>query len=49
MVGVKVAWYWHELKFYNYGLREMDGHGTTRKEMKEVNYEEMVCNVYVFV
>jgi len=24
MVGVKVAWYWHELKFHNYGLREMD-------------------------
>jgi len=26
MVGVKVTWYWHELKSHNYGLREMDGY-----------------------
>jgi len=49
MVGVKVAWYWHELKSHNYGLREMDGYGTTGKEMKEVNYQEMVRGVYVYV
>ena len=35
MVGVKVAWYWHELKFHNYVLVEMDGYGTTGKEMKK--------------
>jgi len=44
-----VAWYWHELKSHNYGLREMDGYGTTEKEMKKVNYQEMVCDVYVYV
>ena len=49
MVGVKVAWYWHELKSHNYGLREMDGYGTTEKEMKKVNYQEMVCDVDVYV
>jgi len=49
MVGLKVAWYWHELKSHNYGLREMNGYGTTGKEMKEVNYQEMVCDVYVYV
>jgi len=35
MVGVKVAWYWHELKSHNYGLREMVEYGTTEKEMKK--------------
>ena len=49
MVGVKVAWYWHELKSHIYGLREMDGYGTTEKEMKKVNYQEMVCDIYVCV
>jgi len=49
MVGVKVAWYWHEMKFHNYGLRAMKGYGTTGKEMKEVNYKELVCDVYVYV
>ncbi|XP_027941024.1 uncharacterized protein LOC114194812 [Vigna unguiculata] len=43
MVGVKVAWYWHELKSQIYGLREMDGYRTTEKEMKTVNYQEMVA------
>ena len=37
MVDVKVAWYWHELISHNYGLREMNGYGTTGKEMKEVS------------
>jgi len=32
MVGVKLAWYWHEMKFHNYGLRVMDGYGTTVKK-----------------
>jgi len=49
MVGVKVAWYWHELKSHNHGLREMDGYGTTGKEMKKVNYQEMARDVYVYV
>ena len=49
MVDVKVAWYWHELKSHIYGLREMDRYGTTEKEMKKVNYQEMVCDVYVYV
>jgi len=30
-VGVKVTWYWHEMKFHNYGLRVMDRYGTTGK------------------
>jgi len=47
MVGVKVAWYWHELKSRNYVLREMDWYGTTGKEMKKVNYQAMACDVYV--
>jgi len=49
MVGAKVAWYWHEMKFHNYGLRVMNGYGTTGKEMKEVNYKELVCDIYVYV
>jgi len=49
MVGVKVAWYWHELNPHNYGLREMEGYGTIGREMKEVNYQEMVCDVYVYM
>jgi len=48
MVGDKVAWYWHELKGHIYGLREMDGYGTIEKEMKKMNYQEMVCDVYVY-
>jgi len=40
MVDVKVAWYWHELISHNYGLREMNGYGTTGKEMKEVSKGE---------
>jgi len=48
MVGVKVAMYCHEMKFHNYGLRVMKGYGTTGKEMKEVNYKELVCDVYVY-
>jgi len=27
----------------------MNGYGTTGKEMKEVNYQEIVCDVYVYV
>ena len=34
-VGVKVAWYWHDLKSHNYGWREMVEYGTTEKEMKK--------------
>jgi len=49
MVGVKVAWYWHELKFHNYSLRVMKGYGITGKEMKKVNYKELICDVYVYV
>jgi len=48
IVGIKVVWYWHEMKFNNYGLRIMDGYGFTGK-MKEVNYKELVCDVYVYV
>jgi len=49
MVGVKVAWYWHELKSHNYVLREMVEYGTTEKEIKRANYQEMVCDVYMYV
>jgi len=35
MVSVKVAWYWHELKSHNYGLRGMVEYGTTDKETKK--------------
>jgi len=37
------------MKFHNYGLRVMNGYGTTGKEMKGVNYKELVCDVYVCV
>ncbi|QCE13999.1 hypothetical protein DEO72_LG11g997 [Vigna unguiculata] len=36
-----MAWYWHEMKFHNYGLRVMNGYGTTGKVMKGVNYKEL--------
>jgi len=36
MVGIMVAWYWHEIKFHNYGLRIMGWYGFAGK-MKEVD------------
>jgi len=48
MVGVKVTWYSHELKSHIYGLGEMDVYRTTGKETKEVNYQELVCDAYVY-
>jgi len=32
MVGVRVAWYWHEIRFHNYGLSVMNRYGTMGKK-----------------
>jgi len=38
MVGIKVTWYWYEMKFYIHGLRIMGWYEFTGN-MKEVDYE----------
>jgi len=47
MVGVKVAWYWHDLKSRNYGWGEMVEYGTTEKEMKKGELsKDGTCGIY---
>jgi len=48
MVGIKVAWYWHEMKLHIYGLRIMGWYGFTAN-MKEVDYKELVFNIYIYI
>jgi len=47
MVGIKVAWYLYEMEFHTHGLR-MGWYGFTRN-MKEVDYEELVCDIYIYI
>ena len=43
-----MAWYWYEMKFHIHGLRIMGWYGFTGN-MKEVDYEELVCDMYMYM
>ena len=48
MVGIKVTWYWYEMKFYIHGLRIMGWYGFIGN-MKEGGYEALVCDIRIYM